>query len=409
MPASGVSLTAVYEDILYTLTVENGDGDGEYTYEQVIDITADPAPEGEEFSMWAGDIEGVADVNSPTTTITMPAGNAAVTAVFEDAFLPLFDWNMEAADVVLDEGKAKQDLTNNGSITTGGTEPNPPGYGSVGAVLNGTDQYFSLENSEYGNRALNGTDTDGTIYIAFSPDIVSSKSHELFSFYRPMSGERQLNIDMVNGRPSFLWGYNDGTSVQQVKIYQTFSAGEEIIIALSLDASTKEFTFLSRDVDDDVYYSTTEATNPLSGTYNTGTSSLTIGARSDLASAGYAEGTIYWVKVYDEAHTEEKMKEIIENSNDLKEESSFIENTVVSNTFSVYPNPAQTGITINSLNSSIGKTNIEIYNENGKKVYRSPEKVAFPHQVDVSSYASGIYLIKVSDEDSQEILKIIKK
>ncbi len=84
-----VQLTATYRDSLYLLTVNSGSGDGEYAYGTVVEITADAAPLGKEFDAWTGDTDGVADVSSATTTITMPAGDAQVTATYRDILYPL--------------------------------------------------------------------------------------------------------------------------------------------------------------------------------------------------------------------------------------------------------------------------------------------------------------------------------
>jgi hypothetical protein len=360
-------------------------------------------------------VDYITNVYNTETTVTLPAGEITITATYKEEDnnngnnnenVPLFSWNMEAGDVVLDEGSAQQDLTNHNSVTTGGTEPNPPGYGSVGAVLNGTNQYFSLSNSDYGNRALNGTDSDGTIYIAFRPDVISSKSHELFSFYKPISGERQLNIDIVNGQAKILLGYNEGNSIQQVKIYHTFSAGEDIIIALSLDASTKEYTFIAKDVDDNTYYSTTESTTPLQGTYNTGTSDLTIGSRSDLASAGFADGTLYWVRVYDEAHSEEKMKEIMENEIQTQKGETYQE-SLTKNELKAFPNPSTGIFTFNI--EDIALEYVKVTDASGRNIKPEIVSNADKMSINISGNPDGLYFISFKTNDGIFSTKVLLK
>ncbi len=70
--------------VQYTLSVENGDGDGSYSSGTTVNITADPAPSGKQFDCWSGHVANVADVNAPTTTITMPSSDATVTATYKD-------------------------------------------------------------------------------------------------------------------------------------------------------------------------------------------------------------------------------------------------------------------------------------------------------------------------------------
>ncbi len=69
----------------YSLTVENGTGDGNYTEGSVKPISADAAPTGKVFDKWTGDVGGVADVNASPTTITIGTAAVTVTATYKDA------------------------------------------------------------------------------------------------------------------------------------------------------------------------------------------------------------------------------------------------------------------------------------------------------------------------------------
>jgi hypothetical protein len=82
MPAADAEITATYTDILYTLTVNSGTGDGQHPAGTVVAISADAPAFGKAFKEWAGDTGGVADVTAASTTITMPADNAEVTATY---------------------------------------------------------------------------------------------------------------------------------------------------------------------------------------------------------------------------------------------------------------------------------------------------------------------------------------
>ncbi|MBD3239233.1 MAG: hypothetical protein GF331_01505 [Chitinivibrionales bacterium] len=70
--------------VQYTLTVENGSGDGSYASGATVTISANNPPSGKQFDRWTGDVANVANVNNATTTITMPAANATVTATYKD-------------------------------------------------------------------------------------------------------------------------------------------------------------------------------------------------------------------------------------------------------------------------------------------------------------------------------------
>jgi hypothetical protein len=51
----------------YSLTVNNGSGDGTYPVGQEVTVTADPPQLGEEFQIWEGDIVILDDFTSETT------------------------------------------------------------------------------------------------------------------------------------------------------------------------------------------------------------------------------------------------------------------------------------------------------------------------------------------------------
>ena len=84
MPAQDVTITATYTGTqTYLLTVNSGSGGGLYEEGEVVPIAADAAPPGEEFSHWAGDTAGIADVYSASTTITMPPQPTTITAIYK--------------------------------------------------------------------------------------------------------------------------------------------------------------------------------------------------------------------------------------------------------------------------------------------------------------------------------------
>ena len=92
MPAKNVTVTAVFEYIYYTVTVNGGTAytDGESAgsitaeYGDFINIVAE-VPTGQRFVRWTSDSDEVVfdSETSATTTFEMPAKNVTVTAVFE--------------------------------------------------------------------------------------------------------------------------------------------------------------------------------------------------------------------------------------------------------------------------------------------------------------------------------------
>ncbi|MEI8205668.1 MAG: LamG-like jellyroll fold domain-containing protein [Kiritimatiellales bacterium] len=83
MPAQAINLTATYTDITYALTVTSGNNSGSYTNGQQVAIEA-TAIGGKTFVVWTGDTVVLADSNSASTTVTMPAQAVSLTATYVD-------------------------------------------------------------------------------------------------------------------------------------------------------------------------------------------------------------------------------------------------------------------------------------------------------------------------------------
>jgi hypothetical protein len=88
MPSNAVTVTATYKDApvtTYTLTVTSGTGGGSYAANAQVPITANTAPSGKVFDQWTSSNGGsFANVNSTSTTFTMPSNAVTVTATYKD-------------------------------------------------------------------------------------------------------------------------------------------------------------------------------------------------------------------------------------------------------------------------------------------------------------------------------------
>jgi len=87
MPGYDIEATAIFEPILYPVTVNNGTGSDDYAPGAVVQITADTPPSGQRFKEWAITPEvrfliGTSAA-SPTARFTMPNEAVTATAVFE--------------------------------------------------------------------------------------------------------------------------------------------------------------------------------------------------------------------------------------------------------------------------------------------------------------------------------------
>jgi hypothetical protein len=85
MGNSDVVLKAIFEEIKYGVTVNNGTGDGEYRPGDTVTITADAPANGKVFDKWTSN-DGVtfADAAAMTTTFKMSSKAVAVTATYKD-------------------------------------------------------------------------------------------------------------------------------------------------------------------------------------------------------------------------------------------------------------------------------------------------------------------------------------
>lgn len=76
-----VSITV--QPILYTVTVNGGNGDGAYAYGASVAIQADPAPAGMVFDRWTGDTATVVSATSPVTSLIVKRSALTVTTAYK--------------------------------------------------------------------------------------------------------------------------------------------------------------------------------------------------------------------------------------------------------------------------------------------------------------------------------------
>ncbi len=78
---TGITITATFKPILYTVEVSGGLGNGSYAYGTQLDLTA-AVYEGKRFYRWAGTTNQVADVNAPTTTVFIAGEALSLTSLY---------------------------------------------------------------------------------------------------------------------------------------------------------------------------------------------------------------------------------------------------------------------------------------------------------------------------------------
>ncbi len=206
----------------YDLTVDNGNGDGAYEAGTVVNISADAAPEGQEFDIWTGDISGVSDVNSAATTITMQASNTLLTANYSD---------IQTGGIVWFEDF--EDLSNGATSDTGATA-----WTSIRDA--GT---FEVSNGIFltsGNSASPGEWTSeiipisGTITLSVDVDDADNRKEPadfVNAYY------------VLDGGPQVLFGsVNDDISAQTFTVSGLLGTTVQIIIASDVSTTNEFYT-----------------------------------------------------------------------------------------------------------------------------------------------------------------------
>ena len=99
MPNAALDLTAVYTRIMYSVTVNNGNGSGEYGIGDMVTIQANDPEYGYAFSGWEITNGSLADgdLSSSTLTFTMPDSAVELTAQYQEADGE-FTWQDENGD-----------------------------------------------------------------------------------------------------------------------------------------------------------------------------------------------------------------------------------------------------------------------------------------------------------------------
>lgn len=91
------------------------------------------------------------------------------------------------------------------------------------------------------------------------------------------------------------------------------------------------------------------------------------------------------------------------------ESGSAVENSDLMNNLSVYPNPTTGKFTVSISNTEATDLTIELVNISGQVVYRNEVKSAYSYNddIDATSFAKGVYYLKVSDSKGVNVKKVV--
>jgi hypothetical protein len=203
----------------YALTVVNGTGSGSYTAGSVVNISANPAPSGQQFQSWTG--AAVASATSPSTTITMPAANTTITAGYTGGTPGLSITSVSPNPVP--QGSP--------TITVTGT-----GFAAGAAIWVGSVQYSSAQPT------ANTLTTTPYIAPGTASIVVTVHSNGSISapFTVPVSGPPTYTLTVIGGSGSgaYLAGANVIVSANEPPAGQAFSGWTGAAVATSSAAAT---------------------------------------------------------------------------------------------------------------------------------------------------------------------------
>lgn len=141
------SVTLAYPIDLYTLTVVNGEGGGDYEAGTAVTIRANAAPAGRAFDHWVVSGKGtVASSTSAETTFTMGAGHATVRAVFRD---------------ISSSSSQNSSSSSSGSSSSGGSSGTPSSSESSSGS-SGTSSSAGTSSTPVGGGGTSSAGTSGT-------------------------------------------------------------------------------------------------------------------------------------------------------------------------------------------------------------------------------------------------------
>jgi hypothetical protein len=88
--------------------------------------------------------------------------------------------------------------------------------------------------------------------------------------------------------------------------------------------------------------------------------------------------------------------------------TSAIQELNSTNSFLIYPVPAENFISIENISASQTKNTLSIYNMQGQLILRQ----ALPKEknmIDISAFENGLYVVKVESDNSIVVKKFVKK
>lgn len=324
-PGSPVDQTFWVDDLLvgkiiadtpvtYSLAVNSGNGSGNYGEGAKVNISANEPPEGKIFDQWTGDVDGLLNVYSANTNITMPAGDVTITATYVD-------------DISI------QNLALNKSTT---------------ASDSGTTQYK----------------------MEFAVDDNTSSIWSVGGF------PQWLEVDL-----------GDIYTITSTELVCYQGRAYQFIVEAKIASDSNYVQLVDR------------SSNTVQGTAST-----PIKDNFTATKARYVRITVTGASVYTGSMVSLAEFRIFGTVITSINQIMYADAKIV-----VSPNPVSEIFTIAGEQYWNGKAKIELYSLSGDKIYESTGEMTLPCDINISSFKSGIYFIRILASDGKRYTRKIVK
>ena len=280
---------------------------------------------------------------------------------------PVNSWDFEP-DAVTVDGQGNAALTNFGDVVNEnvGTEPNPPGFGTYGVELNGSNQYFEANAWPASEPWQLGQPT-GTFAVAIKTSPSGSTGVLGGRYNTQTPGNRNVAFYIGGGYEPFIWfGKDEGTVTGSLKYKQAaLEANTRYILFFILDlADPNNQTWLIRVYNADTQQWLEDDGGNLGAAVHLDTPEpWRIGA--NLKSAGMGNfflGTIYWARLYNVTLSITEMNQLVIATDVAMNKKPGLE--LGQN----YPNPFYSSTMIRYNIPEYTKVRISVFDINGRLV-----------------------------------------
>lgn len=233
--------------VLYTLTVNNGNGSGAYNSGSFVAIKANAAPSGKIFDRWTGST-AIANINLSETILTMPEGITEISATYKDVD-PALLLDAAATHETVNLWNYLKSIYGQKMLTGCWTETQFGGNAKVVSCSGETPAIWGQDmNSWYSNR------TDQNWINTWNQNIAGFKNAHKRGQIIQVNWHWQMPSSKVNGvYTRDAWGKNSAGTSQMMTAQQwtdMVTPGTALYDAMIEDIDYHVVNFLKKIVDD---------------------------------------------------------------------------------------------------------------------------------------------------------------